>query len=699
LDELPRQYSARDTPEFVLVESPLPQSIEGVNMARKLNPFNELYVSETVKPDQFVRLFSPSLVSQAEEVFLPGNVVVQGVQGSGKTMLLNLLKPEVRIAYQEAGEKFPVPDCCRRFVGAGINLTTSRAVDFGQRPFPLTGGTNEQLLPLYFGDFLNYWVVYDLLRSVEILWRKNSHSFSEEVGICAESSRMECFSDKISKRECWFGYLDKCEGYTQLKDRIASRVTEYRTFLNFNRRGISPDIVNSKTQIGEPISKTVETLRKCGVLAADVNVFVRIDQYEELLNLEEAQKDVGEGYRAVVNKALGMRDDTASYRIGTRRYAWKEDFEIFATRARLERDRNYKLVDMDLMLRRQENSRRWIFPAFAENVFTRRLEFANYEVPAQQTALRVVFGRGLSPEEKARLYCKRSSARLIKVEPDWPRKWAEFLKDLAQNSPLQARLGDAWARQKGNEKENVMHNIPKPPYPWQKKYWAKERIDPALMQIAGRAAQRQIWEGKDDVLHLSGGNILVFVSVCQHIWNSWLRTQREAEDESSALPEIGTNEQAVGIHEASRHWFNKISENTNGNRRQRFVAHVGRLLSKRLYNDLSLSYPGANGFSVSVDDLRRDPEATQFLFEAVYYGDLFSAPHTTKMKDRRPRIKWYLNPILSPHLRLTHTHTKEPWYIPIALVRTWLEQVDDTRVKRTEDPYARETHQAQLPLF
>ena len=98
-------------------------------MGARVNPFHELYMTETIRPNDFVDVFSPLLVSDAMELFQPGNVVLMGVQGSGKSMLLALLKPQVQIAYRRAERSFPVPDEFNRFIGAGLNLTRSGAID------------------------------------------------------------------------------------------------------------------------------------------------------------------------------------------------------------------------------------------------------------------------------------------------------------------------------------------------------------------------------------------------------------------------------------------------------------------------------------------------------------------------------------------------------------------------------------------
>ena len=97
------------------------------------NPFFELYVGERISSKEFVTIFSPFLVGYAEALFLPGNVVVKGVQGSGKSMLLSLLTSEVRREYTLANEQLPVSPEIGQFIGAGINLAHSNAIDFGYR--------------------------------------------------------------------------------------------------------------------------------------------------------------------------------------------------------------------------------------------------------------------------------------------------------------------------------------------------------------------------------------------------------------------------------------------------------------------------------------------------------------------------------------------------------------------------------------
>jgi sirohydrochlorin ferrochelatase len=144
-------------------------------------------------------------------------------------------------------------------------------------------------------------------------------------------------------------------------------------------------------------------------------------------------------------------------------------------------------------------------------------------------------------------------------------------------------------------------------------------------------------------------------------------------ESDNAIPKLDDMIQAVGIHEASTHWYNKLAEESGGTTRQRFVTLVATDLERKLYNDDALSYPGANGFSLEIAEIEAHPNLRDFLNECVDYGALVDAPHTTKETNRRPRRKWYLNPVLSPYFRLPHVRTKEPAYLSVKDVLAWLD--------------------------
>src|SRR6185437_1397557 len=268
----------------------VPKGVETV-MDIRFNPFNELFVAETVTSPDFVDLFSPSLLPATGALFLPGNVVLKGVQGSGKSMLLNLLKPEVRIAYERRAKPFPLRGRYAQFIGAGINLTTSNAIAFGQRTIDQWG--EEKVLPIYFGDFLNCWVVFDLLQSIESLGDGLSKASVRNIDLRTDKELLNAYAQNLARSQCWFGYFNGVASYRDFKRRLESRINSYLGFLNFNTHAIPEEIRKTKTIIGEPIARAAELLRTQRIISESVHVLVRIDQHEELFRLEAKQKEHG----------------------------------------------------------------------------------------------------------------------------------------------------------------------------------------------------------------------------------------------------------------------------------------------------------------------------------------------------------------------------------------------------------------------
>ncbi|ASU32517.1 hypothetical protein MuYL_0614 [Mucilaginibacter xinganensis] len=635
------------------------------------NPFRQLYVGESVGPEDFVRLFSPILVKYSLALFQSGNLVIKGFTGAGKSMLLNLLEPTIRIAYNRLNVPFPIPQEFSKFIGAGINLQTSGVGRFGNRPIDMDYAT----APFYFGDYLNFYVVADILLNLQDILKCSE--VSSQIGIQATQEQLDKFAVELSKDDCWFGGISEVTNFQSLCKALQQRIVIYKTYLNFNLDEIPAKVKSTKTIIGEPISITANLLKKVRIVNNDVQFFIKIDQFEELAWLG-AKNGLGSKYQEMIHTLLGSRNSSVSYRIGTRRFAWLEEKTMFGTTAPLEKKRNYLEFHLDNEMRRKENSRSWIFPDLAEDIFRRRLFCNGFQIPTNtKSLLKRVLGPNTNPKDAAAGYFpNQNRKRAVEVEEWWPKKWKDFLFQLAENDPLSARFGEAWARQKG--KEVVMNNIPdSPPYPWDKIYWKKERVEQALMQLASRSNQQLNWCGRDDVLALSGGNILTYLSIFQHIWDVWLRDSRHLERKSNKVPVFDGIVQSVGIIEASTDWYHELAiDERGGKNRKKLISHLGVQFFKTLIEDKPMSNPGHNGFSIDLEQIENNPKLASFLRECVDYGDLYDGPHTSKLKDKRKRWKYYLNPVLSPYFKIPYSHTKEPIYVTITRLVEWFEEAN-----------------------
>jgi len=86
-----------------------------------------------------------------------------------------------------------------------------------------------------------------------------------------------------------------------------------------------------------------------------------------------------------------------------------------------------------------------------------------------------------------------------------------------------------------------------------------------------------------------------------------------------------------------------------------------------------MSYPGANGISLARSDYESDLEVKRLLDAATAECFLLQRDHTPKNTSRGKSLKWYPHPILAPYYELTVQHTKEPLYLTVKKLRSWLE--------------------------
>ncbi len=658
-----------------------------------INPFQQLYFADDPESaSNFVELFSDvPLQTAINPVFQGDNVVLLGTQGCGKTMILSLLRPETRIAYANLGRPFPVDKQLCNFISAGMSLTRSGITELIQVTLHRGDDADNRELPVYFADFFNYWVVGDLLKSVETVGRH-----PQVFGPLVDLSRMNSFVESIVAQDCWFDALQGVVTITDLQKRISDRIGLYRRWINGNLQSqeLPESFRLSKTNIGEPIARTAGCLRESGVIADNVPVLIRVDQIEELHRaFTDRQRTLLFSFRKVVNRLFAGRDARVHYRAGSRRYGWNNpDFlGVWGSEARLEKRRDYDEIDMDNELFARGEIKNSIFDRFAADAFKRRIEyyFGAEAKGVRNDIAKSVFGKHRGAEGRLDSLNQTPDDNQIDralgldLAADgggWTAEWRNFLRQLYLSGPegmLDAVLAAAWGRQTGGKRYTRQHRESPPPQnaPWrERKWWRKERLDQAVLQLLTRCQQRFTWWGYNDVLSLSGANITVFLHLCHRIWDGFLKKQSSLPNEERVDlidgGEIERNIQAVGILFASNEWFRKLPEEPGGDTRQRFIDELGKRLNDDMIKDLPMRYPGGNGVSVNLAEFESsDQDVTDlrlFIRDAVGYGGLWETQHSSKSKMGGRRVKFYLNPILCPRFQLPAAKTKEPYYWSIS---------------------------------
>lgn len=663
------------------------------------NPFHDLWVTEILDPGAYVRMFSPVLVSDAEALFSTGNIVLKGRQGSGKSMLLNLLDTSTRIAYARQGADYPVPSPQRHFISAGVHLTQQNASLIAARAAEIPERQRAQTLAANFADYLNALLVQDLLKSLLELRNEQTQSRDviPEVVVNTSGGAVAALFDRLAEAETWRAVVGAgVKSLEALLRLVEDRIRAHRNFSHFNIDALPDFITTTRSPAGAPLAELATALRDSRIIPERTLVLLRIDQHEELFELER-HSGLGHVFRQVINSALARRDPRVAYRIGTRHYAWDSDVAAWGSGAPLDPERDYSVVDLDAILRRNEDRRSWRFPSLVVDVLERRLVNAGFVVGAN--VLVHLFGRSLAPSDKAKRYVGDSPS-LIRAEEGWAPEWKHYLDALWESGePLEAKFGEAWLRQGAQQKARVPqsgHLAAARPWKNRSQWWAKERNEIALMQIAGDRRQALIWSGDRQVVDMAGSNILAFMTICKSIWATWQRRNPREADKRGTLPNFAVEDQAIGIQEASLIWFKKIQVGLEADRRARLISALGGWFRRRMLEDRALSNPGHSGFSLLATDLTDKSDLMATIKSCRDHGDLLESVHTTRNKDQAPRVKWYLHPLLCPLFRIPYARTKEPIYTTLSEVQQIF--MSQSRASLVDEEGGRHPEQAQLSL-
>ncbi|MDA1054842.1 MAG: hypothetical protein O3C40_30835 [Planctomycetota bacterium] len=201
----------------------------------------------------FPAIFSPTLLPLVLPLFQPGNVMLSGTQGTGKSMLLALLDTEIRLAFwRDTKNPFPPEIKVCRFVGANINLSTSLVLKFNERRF----GDDDDVArcQAVFSDYFNTWVIRDLLQSLQRLIADAPKARLQDCGINTNAGSLDKAVEEIAA-------TDECRGLTGGATTVdaaiaalSERLRVYLDFINFRTDEISNEVWATITGIGEPIS-------------------------------------------------------------------------------------------------------------------------------------------------------------------------------------------------------------------------------------------------------------------------------------------------------------------------------------------------------------------------------------------------------------------------------------------------------------
>jgi hypothetical protein len=645
------------------------------NDIRAHNPFQDLLVTELIEnPLHYRRLFSPAvLVSETMAVFRATNAVLVGPQGSGKSMILNLIKWPVMSQWLAAEAKPPDPlrDLAPWF-GISVNLVRNSLQVFGRRSLTKSSGTGEDIDAICAGDYLNHLLFREFLRGLEATFSAEASGFRDWLGLPRSIPNMDSLAKEMSSWRCWFGYYRGCDTLERLRHRCEYRLDAWLSFLNASA-DIPKTVWKTKTSIGEPMHSMGNLLTALVKPGRELPLFVLIDQYEELKNLN---LPYGESLQRAVNTAIKGRDPTVFYKLGSRSYGWGKELRVIGSESRIEEFRDYIKVDLADALTRGEDPSGWVFPRFAEDVAAKRIWEGDGVTSGRKrpkTIMRLMLGKHNDHAEADEYFPRggQSPKLLTNVPVELAPTIVKAVGPSA--SALDLRLAGAWAIQqvqRGRHYAEIAEDASAKP--WNATWWRKERIETALLQLASLANQKRYYFGWETIKYLAGGNITAFLLICSEIWDE---AAKVGIDPTAARP-IAPQHQTRGINKACDKWRQRDrNERARGRRRYEVVNRLGTGIARQVLRDLAISNPGHTGFSLSETELASSEgglKVEEFLDDAVNWAIMEQRPHTSKSGEGRTRRKFYLHPLLSPAFGIPHKRVKEPLYVDVATAFNWI---------------------------
>jgi hypothetical protein len=638
------------------------------------NPFHDPLVTELIEnPSLYRAMFSERiLVGGTLDVFQPGNAILVGPQGSGKSMILNLLRWPVLAEWIGPDGQPPAPlKNLPRFLGLSVNLVQASFHAFGRRSFARAHKIAREDAVAVDGacaaDFLNHFLLREFLLALKFLRADKGARLRRWLELKEDALHSEECVANFAQSAAWFGYYSDCHTLSELIAKCETRLGIWRSFLNANIDIIPDDVWKTKSTLGQPIHEMGNLLNS--ISNGKPHLFIVIDQYEVLPELNLL---FGSTLQRIVNTLIKSRDPAAFYKIGARTYDWGKELRVWGAESRIEIQRDYVWINMADVLMRDEDPKGWLFKKFALDVALKRLQVngAFGTVTAEQVS--EIFGRR-NLEEESELYFRRNSTKRLSVVKSVPTDIRhEIIRICRTDSVLELRLASAWALEQLQNDVNpnvILESLHE--RPWRKQWWWKERPNVALLQIARIANQRKFYYGWDTVIGLSGGNISAFLLLCSEIWDFATKLGYHPMKSQPLLPGVQTD----GILVASEKWRSRDRNEQGGGRlRYEVLTRLGSAIHDYLIRDLGISNPGHSGFSLKDTGLSANEKAKrvrQFIEEAVNWSIFEERVH--KPKSGGPmRRKWYLHPLFSPAFAIPYIRAKEPLYVEVETVYDWI---------------------------
>ena len=424
-------------------------------------------------------------------------------------MILNLLRHSVLAEYLTGTSLKDELGFVTPFLGISVNLQRAYFQAFGRRSAAKPPGSDADVDASCAADYLNHLLFCEFLKALEFVLSPQGSSLAKWMGISKSRSEAEHLASEMAGWRCWYGYYKQAKTIKELLHAGLHRIDCWRQFLNTAIDSVPKEIWKTKTLIGEPLHYMGNLLQAMVQKGKALPLYVVIDQYEVLPELNPTH---GTSLQRIVNTLIKARDPVVFYRIGARTYDWGKELRVRGAESRIELQRDYVVIDLAEALMRNENTGLSTFRDLATDVVLKRLREGNYAVNQQGLidlfAVETPRGRIALLSRTEATECQ-PGLRL----PSGRVEIAHRSSGRSSCSPLDMRLAAAWTLQRvgqGQAPTSIQQEMATKPWITNKS-WRKERIQPALFQIASLTRSKKHYAGWTTIVE---SQELIFLHSC-----------------------------------------------------------------------------------------------------------------------------------------------------------------------------------------
>src|ERR1035441_9427669 len=251
------------------------------------NPFSLGLTTELLeKPSFYKQAFSERiLVGETLAVLQPVNVIVTGPQGSGKSMILNLLRyPILNEFLNEDSQLPPYLEGATPFLGIAVNLTRIGFSAFGKRSISkaVYGRLDNRVEIDCAADFLTHFLFFRFLLALSFCYSDPGARLRKWLGLPEECPR--ALAPSLAQWGRWAGFFHGCNTLEDLITHCEDRLNAWRSYLAGGREGFPREVIETLTPMEDALHMMGDSLRRLDP-SQRISLYVTIDQYEELIGL------------------------------------------------------------------------------------------------------------------------------------------------------------------------------------------------------------------------------------------------------------------------------------------------------------------------------------------------------------------------------------------------------------------------------